>query len=375
MENDLRLARNVVLKAILLFLIANLVFAAWYPLAGLGRISAYNRLFPGRERLPYGDQPDKAYNLSTYNLEAMFAAHELNAGPKPADEYRVLVIGDSATWGYLLTNQQTLTGALNQSRLKTPDGRIIRFYNLGYPVMSVMKDLLILSRATRYEPDLILWPLTLESLPYDKQLFPPLLQNNPQATRLLIEAYQLNLDIDDPGFVEPHFLKRTLFGARRPLADWLRLQLYGVAWAATGVDQDIPTAYQPRLEDLPDDLVFHDLQPPHLAASSLAMDVLSAGMKLAGDTPLLLINEPVFISLGKNSDIRYNYYYPRWAYDDYRQIMLESSAGHGWRYLDLWNSIPAEEFTNTAIHMTPTGTRRFAELITPAIMAIASGGK
>jgi hypothetical protein len=241
--------------------------------------------------------------------------------------------------------------------------------------MSVMKDLLILSRATRYEPDLILWPLTLESLPYDKQLFPPLLQNNPQATRLLIEAYQLNLDGDDPGFVEPLFLKRTLFGARRPLADWLRLQLYGVAWAATGVDQDIPTAYQPRLEDLPDDLVFHDLQPPHLAASSLAMDVLSAGMRLAGDTPLLLINEPVFISLGKNSDIRYNYYYPRWAYDDYRQIMLESSAGHGWRYLDLWNSIPAKEFTNTAIHMTPAGTRRFAELITPAIMAIASGGK
>ncbi len=167
----------------MLFLIANLVFAVWYPLAGLGRVSAYNRLFPGRERLPYGDNPDKAYNLSTYNLEAMFASHELNAGPKPADEYRVLVIGDLSTWGFLLTNQQTLTGALNQSQLKTPDGRDIRFYNLGYPVMSVMKDLLILSAAARYEPDLILWPLTLESLPYDKQLYPPLLQNNPQATR------------------------------------------------------------------------------------------------------------------------------------------------------------------------------------------------
>src|SRR4030067_829182 len=64
-----------------------------------------------------------------------------------------------------------------------PDGRQARFYNLGYPVMSVMKDLLILSYAIRYQPDLILWPLTLESMPYDKQLYPPLLQNNPQPAR------------------------------------------------------------------------------------------------------------------------------------------------------------------------------------------------
>jgi hypothetical protein len=26
-----------------------------------------------------------------------------------------------------------------------------------------------------------------------------------------------------------------------------------------------------------------------------------------------------------------------------------------WNYLDLWNSVPAEEFTNSAIHLTPAG--------------------
>ncbi len=55
----------------------------------------------------------------------------------------------------------------------------MRAYNLGYPVMSLTKDLLILDYAQRYQPDLIIWAVTLESFPYDKQLFPPLLQNNP----------------------------------------------------------------------------------------------------------------------------------------------------------------------------------------------------
>lgn len=371
LENDLRLARNVAVKGVLLFLIANLAFAIWYPLAGLGRVSAYNRLFPGRPRLPYGDDPTKAYNLSTYNLEAMFASHELSAGPKPAGEYRVLVIGDSSTWGFLLTNEQTLTAYLNDQQMKLPDGRALRFYNLGYPVMSVTKDLLVLSYATRYEPDLILWPLTLESLPYDKQLYPPLLQNNPGPTRTLIQNHDLSLNTADPNFIQIGFWERTLIGARRPLSDWLRLQLYGIVWAATGIDQDIPADFTPRLDDLPEDLSFHSLQPPSLQASDLALEVLSAGMALAADITVVLINEPIFISQGENSDIRYNFYYPRWAYDDYRRIMLETSANQGWRYLDLWDSIPANEFTNSAIHMTPAGTSQFAELVAPVILDMA----
>jgi hypothetical protein len=300
----------------------------------------------------------------------MFASHNLNAGPKPAGEFRVIVIGDSSTWGYLLTNEQTLTAYLNQRQIASPDGRQARFYNLGYPVMSVMKDLLILSYALRYQPDLILWPLTLESLPYDKQLFPPLLQNNPGPVRSLINTYALSLDTDDPGFAQIGFWDRTLAGARRPLADWLRLQLFGVAWAATSVDQDIPIDFKPPLEDLPADPDFHNLQPPHLEASDLAIDILEAGIEMAGDIPVLFINEPMFISQGENSDIRYNFYYPRWAYDDFRQIMYTTCTDRGWRCLDVWDRIPAAEFTNTAVHMTPAGTEQFAGLITPAISSI-----
>jgi hypothetical protein len=374
-EYNSRLARNVVIKGALLFLAANLAFAIWYPLAPLGRVSIYNTFVPGRLRLPYADDPQKSYSLSTYYLEAMFASHVLSAAPKPPNEYRVIIIGDSSTWGYLLTPEQTLAAYLNERQIQLPDGRGARFYNLGYPVMSVMKDLLILSYAVRYEPDLILWPLTLESLPYDKQLYHPLLQNNPQPVRALIRTYNLNLHPDDPTFRENGFWERTFFGSRRLLADWARLQLYGVAWAATGVDQYIPAKFQPRLEDLPTDLSFHDLQPPTLEAEDLALDILAAGISLAGQTPVLLINEPMFISQGVNSDVRYNFYYPRWAYDDYRKILQKACGERGWQCLDMWDAIPPSEFTNTAVHMTPAGTEQFARLIAPAILDLASESK
>ncbi len=103
---DLRFFRNVVLKALALFLVANLLFALSDPSHLLGRISAYNHLFPGRQRLPYSDNPQQAYNLSLYSLDAMFASHELAAGPKPPDEYRVFLIGNSSTWGFLLPSDQ-----------------------------------------------------------------------------------------------------------------------------------------------------------------------------------------------------------------------------------------------------------------------------
>jgi hypothetical protein len=363
---------RVVFKALFLFLVLNILFFAWDPTPALGRLSLYNRIFPGRSRLPYGDNPPRAYNLSLYNLEAMFASHELAGGEKSADEFRVLLIGDSSTWGFLLPADQTLDAYLNQANLTTADGRRVRFYNLGYPVMSLTKDLLLLSYGMRYQPDLIIWLFTLESFPAGKQLFPPLLQNNPEAVRSLIQSFGLQSDLGDPQLIDPTPLGRTILGQRRNLADLLRLQIYGALWAATGIDQDIPETYTPRQEDFDADLSFHELQPPALHENDLALDVLQAGARMVGDVPLLLVNEPMFISQGENSDLRYNFFYPRWAYDDYRRMMQEQSAAQGWDYLDLWDRVSSSEFTNSAVHMTPEGTAQLAQMLTSAILRIAS---
>jgi hypothetical protein len=360
----------IILKAFAIFAIINVIFAVFYPLPALGSVSAYNLIFPGRMRLPYGDDPAKSYNLSLYNLDAMFASHEISGGEKDVDEYRVILVGDSATWGFLLQPEQTVSGYLNKQNIKMPDGKRLRAYNLGYPVMSLTKDLLFLQRALQYEPDLIIWPLTLESFPKDKQLFPPLLQKNPEAVRELADLTGLKYKIESLEFESPPLWERTIPGSRRSLADLVRLQIYGVMWAATGVDQDIPDTFNPRMEDLPDDSGFHSQRPPDLEEDELAFEVIQAGIELAGNTPVMIINEPVFISSGANSNIRYNFYYPRWAFDSYRKKMFELSESNNWIYKDYWDKINPSEFTNSAIHMTPKGTEEYASSITRAILSI-----
>jgi hypothetical protein len=369
-EKGITLTFPIIVKALILFVLVNLVFVLVIPADRIERLSLYNKILPGRTRLPYADDPTRSYSISLNSIDAMFASHQIDAGEKPADEFRVLLIGDSSTWGYLLTPQESLSSSINQSDLVLPDGRKVQAYNLAYPVMSLTKDLLILSKAIQYDPDLIIWLVTLESFPYDKQLYPPLIQNNPAAVQNLIKKYNLHMDANDPGFIESSLFARTLIGARKSLADWIRLQLYGVMWAATGIDQDIPSTYKQRLEDLPAEDSFHNLKPPHLTENDLAFDILQAGIEMAGETPLIIVNEPMFISKGKNSDIRYNFYYPRWAYDDFRQFLSQKSAANGWNYLDLWDAVPSTEFTNTAVHLTPLGVKMLADKLDTAILDI-----
>ena len=372
-----RFAARVAVKAALLFIVANLVWAALNPLPALSRLSAYNHLFPGRPRLPYVEDPAKAYNLSLFQLDALFGAHVLAAGPKPADEYRVLLIGDSSVWGFLLKPEDTLAARLNAAHLTAPGGKTVRAYNLGYPIMSLAKDLLLLDTAARrYQPDLIVWLVTLESFPADKQLSHPLLQHNPEAVRQLIQRYQLPLDPHDQNFVQPTLWDQTLVGQRRELANVLRLQLYGALWAATGIDQDYPASYDRPLADFEaTDTAFHALPAPPLPAQDLAFSLLAAGVRAAGTVPVLLVNEPIFISQGQNSAQRYNGLYPRWAYDAYRRQLAAQSQPQGWAYLDVWNLVPAAEFTNSIVHLTPAGSQLLADTVGARLQALIWGAK
>jgi len=354
-----RFIRNVLLKGLLIFALINFAWAL-VPAGGLGKLSAYNSLLRGRERFPFGETPRESYNLSLYNFEAMFAAHKLDGTPKAADEFRVFVIGDSATWGTLLKPEETLAGLLDAASLKSIDGRHVRVYNLGYPTLSLVKDLMVLERAMSYEPDLILWRVTLESFPRERQLESPIVANNPQLVRELVARYQLAVTAPEDG---DSFWSRTLIGRRRELADLLRLQFYGVMWSATGIDQLYPSAYPPADRDLEADANFHNWQPPAFPADGLGLDLVEAGMEIAGVVPVVLVNEPILISSGENSDIRYNFYYPRWAYDLYRQELATASSVNGWAYLDLWNLVPQEHFTNSAIHLDIEGEELLAQRI------------
>lgn len=366
--------RNVIIKAVVLFVALNVLFALSYPLPTLGKLSGYNGLFTGRDRLPYGENPGVAYNLSLFQIDAMFASHTL--ADAADDEFRVVLLGDSSIWGILLKPEDTLAGQLNAAGYRTAEGQRISVYNLGYPTMSLTKDLLLLDYAMAYDPDLIVWAFTLESFDQAGQLDTALVQNNADRVLDLIEAYDLHQDPDDARFVEAGSLwDRTIIGQRRALADLLRLQYYGIAWSLTGIDQEYREDYTPRAVDLQADETWHGFRPGVFTPDDLAFDVLQAGVEIAGTTPILFINEPMLISTGANGNLRYNAFYPRWAYDDFRQALHEEREREGWQLLDLWDALPdAACYTDSAVHLIPACSTQLAAQIGPALVEMSNMG-
>jgi hypothetical protein len=363
MENKPRLRPfAVLLKAAMLFVLFNFAFIFTKDVP-FGKLSLYNIVFPGRERLPFGETRE-SYNLSLFDLDAMFASHILAGTEKSSDEYRVLLIGDSSVWGTLLKPEETLAGQLNADQIQAC-GKKARAYNLGYPTISLTKDLMILDQAMQYEADLIIWLTTLEAFPKDRQFASPIVANNAERVQQLITNYQLHMSVNDPALIKPSKWGQTFVSRRRAIADLIRLQIFGALWASTGIDQVYPENYTRAQIDLEASEDFHDITS---LGGSLAFDVLSAGM--SAHPKVLLVNEPMLISDGANSDIRYNFFYPRRAYDEYRQLLAERAARNGWHYLDLWNIVPLNEFTNSAIHLTPAGEARLAQRIIEEIQRI-----
>ncbi|MBK9924821.1 MAG: SGNH/GDSL hydrolase family protein [Anaerolineales bacterium] len=354
---------RAILKAGILFALFNFAFIFVKPEA-LGQLSLYNKVFPGRERFPFGETRE-SYNISLYNLDAMFASHIISGTKKAPDEYRVILIGDSSVWGTLLTPEQTLAGQLNANSI-TACNKNVRTYNLGYPTISLTKDLMLFDQALQYQPDMVVVLTTLESMPRDKQLTSPLVANNAERVRQLIFKYELNADTNDPVLVKPSKWEQTFVSQRRNIADLLRLQIDGALWASTGIDQVYPEKYERAQTDLGNELEYHGLIQKSNLRDALALDVLDAMMS-ATQVPTLLVNEPILISQGINSDLRYNFFYPRWAYDEYRNVMNEYTSAHDKLYLDLWDILPPSEFTNSAIHLTPHGESLLASKIAEAI--------
>ena len=130
---------RIFFKAVLLFLAVLLIFQIVDPVKILSHLSVYNVVVAGRQRLPFNDYAEisQAYNISITRIEPMLRSH-IVASPKPPDEYRVILLGDSALWGYLLPPGETLDSQINSSHYMLPDGRRVKAYNLGYQYRGVL---------------------------------------------------------------------------------------------------------------------------------------------------------------------------------------------------------------------------------------------
>jgi len=367
--------RRIVIKAGLLFIAFNVIYVLLQPLTALNRISVYNHLVPGRSRLAFSEFPALSYSLSVTNLDQLLASHEI-ARPKAADEYRVVMIGDSSVWGYLLSADQSQAACLNRLNLTAPDGKHIRVYNLGHPTLTAMKDYLILRHALDYQPDLILWPITLASLYPVDQLGFPVVRANRAEVLAVASTYSLNLPRLNDDLPAPAWDSSTFWGQRDQIATWLRYQAAGLGWAGTGIDYVLARTSAPHAVNLiPDDNlksvnVVSLKQDKRFTEADLSLDIVSAaiGEVKARGSRLLLINEPIFRA--ENNPQRYNSYYPRWAYDSYREALRDYAARNNIPYSDFWDVVKTDQFTDTEFHLNAAANCDYAgQYLAPLLTA------
>ncbi len=358
MGADGRLLRNVLLKALLLFMLFNIAYYVVQPLPLLDHLTLYNGVFPGRERFAWSEYPDQSFSVSLARLDAQFASHRLAGIPKTTDEYRVLFLGDSSIWGLEVAADGTLPACLDRLKLSMPDGRTIRAYNLAYPAPNALRDTLILRHALTYQPDLMVWPITLRSLSQREFALSDIVLAQSDEAMQIARAAGIPLSLPAANWID-----RTFWAQRSTLGTWLQHQLQGFAWRATGIDTAPHEFAAPPQFDLSPETGYD--------MTDVAYPMLVTGVAMAGNAPMLLINEPIYLSSGKNSDLRYNADYPRAAYDQYRAELASLATQQHWRYLDLWDAVPPSQFIRTALHYTPEAACSIARLIGERIRAAA----
>lgn len=271
------------------------------------------------------------------------------------------MLGDSAVWGIGLTPQQTFPGQLDSLRLQCGNKQV-HVYNLSYPRSSTTKDLMILDKAMQYQPDMIIWLVTWYTLmPKTREDHWLITQNPEEFYKLGSQFHFLPKDFQAPSLIE------QAYDRERALYRDVRYQLYSTVQVASGIDQ-IPGPPEVLPNTLSSDITFEGLKPPTLRESQVSLDQVQDFMDLAGQVPTLLVNEPMLVVSGApNSDVRYNDYYPRWVYDQYRQYLEAAAVKHGWNYLDLWNTFPAKYYTDTPLHLNPQGEQQLAAYLAPSV--------
>jgi len=358
---------RVLIKALLLFTIINMVYALVDP--PFYELSVYNSLLPGRVRMPFGSA-NNPYAVMVDDVDTMFASHLISA-PKGSTEFRVALIGDSSVWGEGIAAQETISVQWNNAGV-TCGNRDIKVYNLGYPHPSVIKDLVVLDKVIETKPDLIIWFVTLNTL-IPRRLSPFLTANSDRVINML-NHYDIPFANDDLLLDNvPSFFDKTLIGRRSDLARWIKLQILSMVWGATGRDSlsNSPTDLNTLPSDIESDTSYRGMEQTDDLGNMIRLKTVEAGYNIAGSVPVLVVNEPIYIANGLNSDVRYNEIYPRWAYDQYRDVIAKEAQRANWQYLDLWNSIASQYFTDGLFHLTADGERLLIEQIKPTLQALA----
>jgi hypothetical protein len=127
----------------------------------------------------YGKLPEAG--LVEYKFNSCGHRAGMECGPKSPGDYRIVMIGSSVGWGYLVPREKTFA-ALLPTELSEQTQRKIELYNesmAGRPPRAIA---LRFDEALAAKPDLILWQLTPWEIELASQVLP--VQDEPSHTSI-----------------------------------------------------------------------------------------------------------------------------------------------------------------------------------------------
>jgi hypothetical protein len=364
---------RVLIKAIVLLILCDALLIASNIPARIDHWLLYRSLTPPTVRLGLAHQiGDPAW----WRLDPLLDAHEI-AQPKAPDEYRVIFLGDSATFCLYCRSNEAIPQVFSDLGM-TVDGKRVRGYNLAYPGSDWLKDILILKHALKYQPDAIVWLVTAKGsgdqpLPQEPDAH---LITRLNADELPALAQQYNLDTwETRRYADADaWYQRSIWAHGGRLRDWLVLVARTLRNALVQPSQDLTQDYLypgPSVTSQPIRAIaeINSTLPGYGTMPNRQWELLRAGQQMAreANVPLLIVNEPMYVGSGPNSEVNYNSFYERALYDRFRTALTGFTQQYALPYLDLWNVLPPEDFANTSLHYNLDGNRAVAQAVWQAL--------
>ena len=304
-------------------------------------------------------------------LEPLLRQHEICWRDKASD-VRIALFGDSAVFGFPLPADQSFSALLNAqfAAARLP----AHIFNLAWVFTYQPRDALILHESLAYEPDLIVYVLTLVNLmhvapaPYPFPLVRFFELNTEALTRLTAAP--------PPGLAEPFELYRQVADRSIWLVATDRLRQLGylthAVFHSLANDMTRRLGAEPPPEPLPapTHLAAYDCQATLKQNATMFRDFESwnpledlAAIRARTGTDVLVINWP---DAAEPRGRCFNRRYGAALIHEYNRWLGEETARLGLPYLDLQDLLAPSEFIDS-LHVTADGHRQIAERVAQAL--------
>lgn len=318
-------------------------------------------------------------NPEVFWLEIMMRQHELCwRAPSAPAEQRVLLFGSSAVYGFPLPVEETVGWYLNEEIAAAH--RPAHVFNLAFVTPNQVRDALLIHEALAYDPDVIVYPLTLAEFRHIAPMW------FPTSTRFfdMNDAALRRLAADPPaGLEEPvqrYATANVKNAGRRHVTDQLRdaglytRRLAGAAAAAFTARINSPRPrHQPKAGKQQKE---YDCSETERSMMSYAnwkdWNVLAylEDLQRRRGIRVLVVHWPISHEpVGKCYSVRYT----DAAVNDFADWIAAQAAQRQLAYLDLRTFIPNETFIDS-LHIKPEGHRMIATRIADVLVPMLRSG-